>query len=184
MFEKEEKYVDNSGRILTVLSVDSGVQASLEGEIKMFISPDSFNNYLKNNNFDKINLTPEDNIEEFEQEVQHLINTDSTTMKNEAILKRLDKILENKSDFSRLTKSFKMKEGISTSTLQFNYYGAISGVDAFEGTFSLRGLRKVARFIPNKPFLFSFIDTERNLVRFFVISDGEYPQFATIDIRC
>lgn len=184
MFEPQDKFVDDLGRILTVTSVTSGVQASLEGEIKMFTSPDSFNNYLKNNNFDKINLTPADHIEEFEQEVQHLINSEENTMATESILTRLDRILESDSKFNKLKKSINVREGISTSTLQFNYYGVLNGSieDVFEGEFSLKSLRRLIRFVPDKPFLFSISDSERNIVRFFILSDGEYPNLKILSL--
>lgn len=178
MFEEQDKFVDDLGRILTITSLSNGVIANLEGEIKNFISEDAFNNYLSNNKFDKINLTPEDHIEEFEQEVQHLINVEDNTMKTESLIKKLDRILESDTTFRQFKKNLSVREEseVITSSMQFFYYGLLPGsVKGFLKSPGVKSLGKIVRFLPDRLYMFSFVDKVRNLVRFFVMADGTEP---------
>lgn len=178
MFEIQDKYVDNLGRILTIDSIAHGsFVVNLEGEIKNFISEDALKNYLTNNNFDKINLTPADHIQEFEQETQHLINTEDTIMKTESFLKKLDRILENDNNYSKLKRTLKLKEGHTTSNVQINYYGVLLGdpESATKNTSNFKSIRKVSRFYEDRPYLFSITDQSRNLVRFVILAEGLSP---------
>lgn len=183
MLEAQDKFVDDSGRILTITSISGNVIVSLDGEIKTFISEDAFNTYLKNNKFDKINLTPEDHIEEFESEVQHLINVEDNTMKTESLLKKLDSVLESDSKFKNFKKSLNVREEVQTSNVVFTYYGVLPGsIEEFLDSLSFKGIKKYPRFIEDRPYLFSISDKQRKLLRFFVLSQGEYFHFKILSV--
>jgi len=180
MFEIQDKYVDNLGRILTIDAImGNSYSVNLEGEIKNFISGDSLKNYLTNNGFDKINLTPADHMQEFEQETKHLINVTDNTMKTESFLKKLDRILESGNSYSKLKKTLNIKEGLTVSNVQLLFYGILPGdpESALKNTSNFKSLKKIARYYPDKAYLFAITDNARKLVRFFVVADGDICVF-------